>query len=281
MKTAPLVEVANLVKRYGAVEAVRDVTFEIFPGEIFGLLGPNGAGKTSTLECVVGLKSPDGGSIRLCGIDALARPREVKERIGAVLQSTTLQDKITPREALKLLGAFYQRKSDPVALIDRFALSEKADAPFDSLSGGQKQRLALALAFVNEPEILFLDEPTAGLDAQSRRELHASIATSKNEGRAVFLTTHNMEEAHSLCDRLAIIDQGAIIAAGSPGELISRARGVSRINLRNLAASESQQAVRTASDLGRHSEGREDRDHHARRRTRSGGSGPLSGVGRQ
>ncbi len=233
MTMAALVEVGNLFKKYGPVEAVRGVSFEIASGEIFGLLGPNGAGKTSTLECVIGLRSPDGGTIRLCGIDALAQPREVKERIGVVLQSTTLQDKITPREALRLFGAFYKKKVDPVALLTRFALRDKADSPFESLSGGQKQRLALALAFVNAPDVLFLDEPTVGLDAQARRELHDSILASKEEGRAVFLTTHNMEEAQLLCDRLAVIDHGIIIAMGTPDELIAQSRAIPRIVLRS------------------------------------------------
>jgi ABC-2 type transport system ATP-binding protein len=206
----------DLVKRYGPVEAVRGVSFEVADGEIFGLLGPNGAGKTTTLECTIGLRQQDGGSISLCGIDAATGRGPIKRRIGAVLQSTALQDQITPREALKLFGAFYEKRADPEKLIVRFSLGEKADAPFDSLSGGQKQRLALALAFVNEPEVLFLDEPTAGLDPQSRRELHQSILKMKQEGVTVLLTTHYIEEAHLLCDRIAIIDHGRIIATGSP-----------------------------------------------------------------
>ena len=163
--------IRDLRKSYGGVEAVAGVSFEIQDGEIFGMLGPNGAGKTSTLECVIGLREPDSGTIEVCGIDARQHPQEVKQRIGAALQTTSLQDKITGREALALFGSFYRRSVPPADLLKRFSLEEKADAPFDTLSGGQKQRLALALAFVNQPELVFLDEPTTGLDPQSRREI--------------------------------------------------------------------------------------------------------------
>ena len=189
MSAPPKVSVRDLKKRYGSVEAARGVSFEIRDGEIFGLIGPNGAGKTTTVECVIGLREPDEGAIEVCGIDARRRPREVKEKIGAALQTTALQDKITPREALALFGAFYQRKAEPAALLDRFALLQKADAPFEALSGGQRQRLALALAFVNNPELVFLDEPTAGLDPQSRRELHGEIA--QDEARRAYRAPHH------------------------------------------------------------------------------------------
>ncbi len=217
--------VRDLQKRYGTVEAARGVSFEIHDGEIFGLLGPNGAGKTTTIECVIGLRDPDAGQIEVCGIDARRQPREVKQRIGASLQSTALQDKITPREALELFGSFYRTHLDPVPLLERFSLAEKADVAFDTLSGGQRQRLALALAFVNDPELIFLDEPTAGLDPQSRRELHGEIARMKQDGHTVLLTTHDMEEAQALCDRIAILDHGRIITTGTPTELTTRSAG--------------------------------------------------------
>ncbi|HWE02964.1 MAG TPA: ABC transporter ATP-binding protein [Tepidisphaeraceae bacterium] len=223
--------VRDLVKRYGDVEAVRGVSFEVADGEVFGLLGPNGAGKTSTVECIIGLRRPDSGAIQLCGFDALTNPDQVKERIGVALQSTALQDKITPREALTLFGSFYGRHVDVQTLISRFSLQEKADAPFDSLSGGQRQRLALALAFVNEPEVLFLDEPTTGLDPQSRRDLHADILQMRKEGRTVVLTTHYIEEAHSLCDRVAIIDHGKVIAIGKPDEMIAVSKATLRVTV--------------------------------------------------
>jgi ABC-2 type transport system ATP-binding protein len=226
------IQVDNLLKRYGTVEALRGVSFDVPDGEIFGLLGPNGAGKTTTLECVIGLRQPDSGAIDVCGIDALANPGAVKQKLGAQLQATALQAKITPREALKLFASFYEKSANIDALIERFSLTEKADAPFDSLSGGQKQRLALALAFVNEPEVLFLDEPTTGLDPQSRRELHASILQMREDGHTVLLTTHYIEEAQKLCDRLAIIDHGRIIATGTPRELIEQSKALPQIIVR-------------------------------------------------
>ena len=214
--------VRDLSKRYGGIEAVRGVSFAIEAGEIFGLLGPNGAGKTTTLECLVGLREADAGALEVCGLDARKHPREVKQRIGVALQSTALQDKITPREALKLFGAFYRVRAEPAALLARFALTEKADARFDTLSGGQRQRLALALAFVNKPELVLLDEPTTGLDPAARRELHAEILQMKRDGHTVLLTTHYLDEAEQLCDRIAIIDRGRVIATGAPRELIAR-----------------------------------------------------------
>ena len=224
--------VRDLVKRYGALEAVRGVSFEVAPGEIFGLLGPNGAGKTSIVECVLGLRRPDGGSIHFGDIAALAAPERVKPLIGAALQATALQDRLTPREALRLFGAFYPRRLEPAALLERFSLTAKAEAPFGTLSAGQRQRLALALAFVHEPAALFLDEPTAGLDPQARRDLHGSIRQLRAEGRLVLLTTHDLAEARELCDRVAILDGGRIIAAGRPEELIARSQPAARVELR-------------------------------------------------
>ena len=213
--------VRDLKKSYGAVEAARGVSFDIEDGEIFGLIGPNGAGKTTTLECVLGLREPDEGTIEVCGIDARRHPREVKQRIGAALQTTALQDKISPREALALFGSFYRQKSPPADLLSRFGLNEKADAPFDALSGGQRQRLALALAFVNRPELVFLDEPTTGLDAQSRRDVHGEILRMKHDGHTVLLTTHYILEAEALCDRIAVIDKGRIVATGATRDIIA------------------------------------------------------------
>jgi ABC-2 type transport system ATP-binding protein len=235
---SPKVSVRDLKKRYGAVEAARGVSFEILDGEIFGLIGPNGAGKTTTVECVIGLREPDEGAIEVCGIDARRRPRDVKEKIGAALQTTALQDKITPREALALFGAFYRKKAEPAALLERFALLEKADAPFETLSGGQRQRLALALAFVNNPELVFLDEPTAGLDPQSRRELHVEIVKMKHEGHTVLLTTHYLNEAEALCDRIAIIDRGRIVATGTPRELVARSAAAPSVYLATVQSLE-------------------------------------------
>ncbi len=225
------VVVRDLRKRYGTVPAADGVSFEIQEGEVFGLLGPNGAGKTTTLECIIGLRDADEGTIEVCGIDARQRPREVKQRIGAALQTTSLQDKITPREALELFGSFYGQRAAPQELLDRFALSDKADAAFDSLSGGQRQRLALALAFVNKPDLVFLDEPTAGLDPHARRELHDEIGRMKRDGHTLLLTTHYIEEAERLCDRIAIIDHGRLIAEGRPETLIAGSRSASSVQL--------------------------------------------------
>src|SRR4051812_5667083 len=227
----PKVVVRDLQKSYGAVQAARGVSFEILDGEIFGLLGPNGSGKTTTLECIIGLREPDAGAIEVCGIDARRHPRDVKQKIGAALQTTSLQDKITPREALTLFGSFYRRQSAADEMLERFALTGKADAPFDTLSGGQRQRLALALAFVNRPELIFLDEPTTGLDPQARRELHAEIAQMKRDGYTVLFTTHYLDEAETLCDRVAIIDQGRIVATGAPRELIAQTKALQSVTL--------------------------------------------------
>jgi ABC-2 type transport system ATP-binding protein len=224
--------VRELTKRYGAVEAVRGVSFDVARGEIFGLLGPNGAGKTTTLECILGLRHPDAGAITIDGIDAVAHPEQAKQRVGAQLQAATLQDKITPRQALGLFAAFYPEPARVDDLIERFALTAKADAPFDSLSSGQKQRLFLALAFINQPQLIVLDEPTAGLDPQARRELHGLIASLRTAGRTVLLSTHYLEEAHQLCDRVGILHEGRLIAAAPPAELIGRARAVPQVAVR-------------------------------------------------
>ena len=163
------------------------------------------------------------------------QPRAVKEKIGAALQTTALQEKITPREALSLFGAFYRHRAEPAALLERFSLLDKADEPFDTLSGGQRQRLALALAFVNKPELVFLDEPTAGLDPHARRELHGEIAKMKDEGHTVLLTTHYLNEAEALCDRIAIIDHGRIIVTGTPQEIIARSSAATSVRLTTVA----------------------------------------------
>jgi ABC-2 type transport system ATP-binding protein len=215
------IAVSGLSHRYGAVQAVDGISFEVAAGEIFGLLGPNGAGKTTTLESVLGLVAPDHGRITIAGIDARADLRAARARTGAVLQSAGLQDKITPREALDLFAAFYSAPLATDDLLARFGLTEKATARFEALSGGQKQRLALALAFVGDPQVLVLDEPTTGLDPQMRREVQDHILAMKDSGRAILLATHDMEEAARLCDRVAIIARGRIAATGSPRQLMA------------------------------------------------------------
>jgi ABC-2 type transport system ATP-binding protein len=228
--------VKDLRKSYGPLQAVRGISFDAHAGEIFGLLGPNGAGKTTTLECIIGLRPPDAGSVTVANLDALRHPRQVKQRIGVALQATALPDKISPREALRLFASFYQRPVSTDDLVRRFSLTEKADAKFETLSGGQKQRLAIALALVNDPDVLFLDEPTAGLDPQSRRDLHDVIRHTRAAGKTVVLTTHYIEEAQQLCDRLAVIDAGQIIASGTPAQLIASAQAAPHVTFTTLAA---------------------------------------------
>lgn len=223
--------VRELRKRYGAAEALRGVKFEVGRGEIFGLLGPNGAGKTSVVEIVLGLREADGGVVEIDGKDGRTESRAARERVGAALQTTALQEKITVREALALFGAFYREREDVEVLLKRFSLQAKAEARFESLSQGQRQRLALALAFVNRPEIVLLDEPTSGLDPAARRELHEEIRKMKAEGRTVLLTTHDLDEAEALCDRIAILDAGEVVATGTPRELIEEASGLHSVRM--------------------------------------------------
>jgi ABC-2 type transport system ATP-binding protein len=231
---APVI-VRDLRKSYAGAAAVRGVDFTLAPGEIFGLLGPNGAGKTTIVECLIGLREPDGGELTVCGLDARRHPQEVKQKVGVALQSTSLPDKITPREALRLFGSFYRERAAPEELLQRFALADKADAAVDTLSGGQRQRLALALAFVNRPALVVLDEPTTGLDPQARRELHAAIAQLKRDGCTILFTTHYLDEAEDLCDRVAIIDRGLIVATGAPRDLIAASPALHTVTLRTAA----------------------------------------------
>ena len=227
------VSVRALCKNYGAVHALRDVSFVAEPGEVFGLLGPNGAGKTTTLECILGLRSADSGEIHVGGFDALRESRQAKRVVGAQLQSSALHDRMTPRQAVRLFGSFYPRPVPENELLERFSLVEKADAAFDTLSGGFRQRLLLALAFVNRPRVMILDEPTVGLDPVSRQELHGQIIRLREEGMTVLLSTHDLEEAEALCDQLGILDRGRLAALGSPAELIARRPGAPRLQFRS------------------------------------------------
>jgi ABC-2 type transport system ATP-binding protein len=227
-----MLQVENLEKRYEDVHAVRGVSFSVAEGEVFGLLGPNGAGKTSTIEVLEGLRVPDGGRVSVCGLDPQKNPNELKQEIGAALQSTSLPDKIRVHEALRLFASFYRRKRKPDELLRRFGLEEKRNAFYSQLSGGQKQRLALAIALLNDPKVLFLDEPTAGLDAQVRREIYDIIEELKRDKKTIVLTTHYIEEAERLCDRVAIVDHGKVIAEGTPRELKARSANTTRIEVR-------------------------------------------------
>src|ERR1700676_2040474 len=228
----PILQVENLVKSYGDVQAVRGITFSVEEGEVFGLLGPNGAGKTSTVEILEGMRMPDRGGARVCGFIPSDSGEEFKVKIGAVLQSTSLPDKLRVQEAIDLFAQFYRNREDTNRLLERFQLTEKRNAFYSELSGGQKQRLALAMALVNNPRVVFLDEPTAGPDPQGRREIYDIIEELKKEKKTILLTTHYIEEAERLCDRVAIVDHGKVIALGTPRELKGRSGAVTRITVR-------------------------------------------------
>ena len=223
--------VRGLRKRYPKVTAVDGLDLDVRRGEVFGLLGPNGAGKTTTLEMIEGLTPADEGQIEILGLDLSHHGREIRSRFGVQLQSTSLFNKVTPREALDLYGSYYARRRPTAELLDLVQLSDKADAYHVTLSGGQQQRLAVALALVNDPELVFLDEPTTGLDPQARRSLWEVVRRMKSEGRTVILTTHYMEEAEALCDRLAIMDHGRILTSGSPLGLVQELRIPSVVEL--------------------------------------------------
>jgi ABC-2 type transport system ATP-binding protein len=227
----PAISVEGLRKSYGTVEAVRGIDLEVQTGEVFGLLGPNGAGKTTTVEILESLRPRTSGTVSVLGFDPATSSREIKNRIGVCLQATNLPDKMKTLEALELFAAFYHRQTDRNALLKRLQLWDKRDAFYRTLSGGQKQRVALALALLNEPELLFLDEPTTGLDPQVRLEIHNVIQELKESGKTILLTTHYIEEAERLCDRVAILDEGKIIEQGTPREIQQRVLGESQVEI--------------------------------------------------
>jgi len=231
MNSEPAIYVQGLRKSYGSLEAVKGIDFEVAAGEVFGLLGPNGAGKTTTVEILEGLRPRSAGEVRVLDFDPERQKKQLKDRIGACLQATNLPDKITVGEALDFFGSLYSRKADADALLKRLQLEDKKDAGYATLSGGQKQRLALALALINDPQLLFLDEPTTGLDPQVRLEIRDLIEELRAEKRTILLTTHYIEEAERLCDRVAILDAGQIIALGTPRELQERSANQSAIEI--------------------------------------------------
>ncbi len=233
--TEAIIDVRGLVKHYGALTAVDGVTLKVMTNEIFGILGPNGAGKTTTLEMVEGLREPDAGSITIAGIDVVADPAAVKRVIGVQLQSIALFDHLSARELIQLFASLSGGDSSrgrADELISLVSLDEKADSYADQLSGGQRQRLSIALALVNDPAVIFLDEPTTGLDPQARRNLWDLIRHLRDSGKTVVLTTHYMEEADVLCDRVAVMDHGQIIACDTPLALIQSLDVVASINAR-------------------------------------------------
>ena len=233
----PIVQVDDLRKRYGDIEAVRGISFFVEPGEVFGLLGPNGAGKTTTGEILEGLRRADSGSATVAGVDVFRDPSGVKRRIGVQLQASAFPDHLTARETVRFFAACYDLVVDELALLRSVELGERANQPQDKLSGGQRQRLSIATALVNRPQVLFLDEPTTGLDPQARRNLWDLIRDIQGRGTTVFLTTHYLDEAEILCDRVAIMEQGNIVALNPPRKLIDDllARGFTKPVLQQKA----------------------------------------------
>jgi ABC-2 type transport system ATP-binding protein len=218
-----VIQVSGIRKAYGVTVAVADVSFEVYEGEIFGLIGPNGAGKTTTMECVEGVRRPDRGTISILGLDPFRDVYQIQNRIGVQLQQAQLQKRIKVWEAVDLWASLYKKKAtDAEHLLEQLGLADKRDAWFMNLSGGQKQRLFIALALINDPEVVFLDELTTGLDPQARRAIWDLVRLIRERGKTVFLTTHLMEEAERLCDRVAIIEHGKIIDIDTPERLVSR-----------------------------------------------------------
>lgn len=220
MSKAPIISVRNLVKNYGDFQAVKGISFEVQEGEIFGLLGPNGAGKSTTLEIIETLREKTSGTIFVNGMDLDSSPEEIKKIIGVQLQTAGFYPNLNLTELIHLFVGLYQTKIDPIALLEKVNLVDKAKAKFKELSGGQKQRFSIATTLINKPKIIFLDEPTTGLDPQARRNLWDLIKEIRENGTTVIITTHYMDEAEILCDRVAIIDSGKIIAINTPNELI-------------------------------------------------------------
>ncbi|SEG48332.1 ABC-2 type transport system ATP-binding protein [Actinacidiphila yanglinensis] len=227
-----VIEVRHLHKSYGATVAVDDVSFTVEQGEIFGILGPNGAGKTTTVECVVGLRDPDRGEIRVLGLDPRRDRAEVTQRLGVQLQDGQLPDRMKVGEALRLYGSFYRKPADPEVLMDVLGLAGRRGTPYAKLSGGQKQRLSIALALIGSPEVAVLDELTTGLDPQARRDTWDLIQDIRSRGVTILLVTHFMEEAERLCDRVAVIDRGRVVAVDSPTALTERVQDGQRIRFR-------------------------------------------------
>jgi ABC-2 type transport system ATP-binding protein len=223
----PIIEINDLRKNYRSGTALDGISLHVEPGEIFGIAGPNGAGKTTLVECASGLRRPDGGTLRVLGLDPRSDRRRLLQRIGAQLQEAALPDAIKVGEALRMYASFYDRPADWRALMDEWGLADRKNARFANLSGGWKQRLFIALALVGDPELVFLDELTTGLDPAARRTTWGLIKDMRARGITVVLVTHFMDEAEALCDRLAVVDHGRVIAEGSPAELVARAGSAS------------------------------------------------------
>lgn len=218
----PVITVKDLVKEYGTLRAVDGLSFEVFEGEIFGLLGPNGAGKTTTMEIIETLRAPSSGSVSVYGLDISKDANAIKQKIGVQLQAAGYYPSLTLTELIRLFSGLYNRDVDPMEILQKVALVDKAKAKFKELSGGQKQRFSIATTLINQPKIVFLDEPTTGLDPQARRNLWDLIRDIRSKGTTVVITTHYMDEAEQLCDRVAIVEHGKIIALDTPDGLIDQ-----------------------------------------------------------
>ncbi len=229
---ASMLRIHALTKRYGNFVAVDSVNLAVEAGEIVGLLGPNGAGKTTILECLLGLRTPDRGDLTIAGASTASDTRRMRQLVGAQIQPAALQDKITVHEALVFFGAFHPAPAAPHELLARFGLAHRARARFDTLSLGERQRLAVALAFVGRPQVLVLDEPTTGMDPLGRRELHRILAAFRDEGGTVLLSTHDLAEAEALCNRVALLHRGRIVADAPPAALVERADAATAITFR-------------------------------------------------
>ena len=232
--TTPIITITNFSKAYGDFVAVDDISFDVYPGEIFGLLGPNGAGKTTTLECLEGLREPDSGMLQVAGIDPTHEPRKLGNVIGVQLQAAGMPESMTPDEAMKFFCA-YHNVAPRFDLLDRFGLTAKRKTQFHELSTGQQRRLSLAIAIAHEPQVLFLDEPTAGLDVASRAELHTMMRELKANGTTIILATHDMAEAEQLSDRVAILLNGRLATIGTPLELTTAGAGLTKISVHTKA----------------------------------------------
>lgn len=243
---APAIRIAHITKRYGSRVAVSDVSFDVAPGEVFALLGPNGAGKTTTIEIVEGYRPADSGTVEILGLSGTAHGREIRERIGVMLQSNGLYPAITPLEALRLFATYYGRSRDPRELLATVGLEGAASTRYRRLSGGQKQRLSLALALIGCPRVVFLDEPTAGLDPQARRMTWDIVRGLQSDGVSVLLTTHYLDEAERLADRVAIMDEGRLVALGSPSSLIEEDTSLVRLRTARSVPAETLRALPAA-----------------------------------
>lgn len=232
--TQPIIEVTNFRKAYGDFVAVDNISFAVQSGEIFGLLGPNGAGKTTTLECLEGLRQPDGGTLQVAGVDPAKEPHTLRHAVGVQLQAAGMPEAMTPEEAMRFFCA-YHSMAPRFDLLDRFGLTVKRKTQFHELSTGQQRRLSLALAIAHEPQVLFLDEPTAGLDVASRTELHAVMHELKATGTTIILATHDMAEAEQLSDQVAILLNGRLVTTGTPIEITATGAGLTKVSIRTKA----------------------------------------------